>query len=199
MKIVIIDCGFGNHGNIRAAVSKIGIKISNDINHLEKKDIVLIPGVGNFKTSIQTLRINQIDKLILNHFHNGGKIIGICLGMQLLFDYGYEGGGSTGLSLIKGEVKRINQIVKNERPIFGWKKISHLNDKLKEFDKPMYFVHSYEVNCEDKSNIESTYLHEGKKIVSSVKSKNVYGFQFHPERSAEYGLKILKKVINMDF
>ncbi len=199
MKIVIIDCGFGNHENIRAAISKLGIKFTNDIDALDKKDIILIPGVGNFKNSMDTLKSKKLDKFILDHHKNNGRIVGICLGMQLLFDFGYEGGGCDGLSLIEGEVSKINKIVKNERPIFGWKKINHLNKKLTEFDKPMYFVHSYSANCKDKSNIESFYFYQGRKIISSVKSNNVYGFQFHPERSAEYGLKILEKVLNMNF
>ena len=80
--------------------------------------------------------------------------------MQLLFDYGYEGGGSKGLSLIEGEVKKINKSVKNDRPIFGWKKISHTIALLKNFDKPMYFVHSYEAICANQENIESTYLYQ---------------------------------------
>tara|TARA_Y100000589_G_C26948337_1_gene545369 strand:+ start:100 stop:696 length:597 start_codon:yes stop_codon:yes gene_type:complete len=195
MKIVIIDCGFGNHGNIRAAINKIGINFSNKIQDLEKKDIILIPGVGNFKNSIEIFRKNQLDKVILDHHKNNGRIIGICLGMQLLFDYGYEGGGSKGLSLIKGEVRKINKLVKNDRPIFGWKKISHSNKNLKNFDRPMYFVHSYGAECANQKNVESTFLYQSRKIVSSVKNGNVYGFQFHPERSAKYGLELLKTVI----
>jgi glutamine amidotransferase len=195
MKIVIIDCGFGNHGNIRSGINKIGLNFSNNINDLETNDILLIPGVGNFKNSIELIRKKQLDKIILDHHNKKGRIIGICLGMQLLFDYGYEGGGSQGLSLIRGEVKKINKSFKNDRPIFGWNKISHTNSALKAFDKPMYFVHSYEAICTNEDNIESTYLYQERKIVSSVKSNNVYGFQFHPERSAENGLQILKSVL----
>ena len=199
MKLVIIDCGFGNHGNIRAAVSKIGFNFTKNIRELEKEDILLIPGVGNFKSSIDTLRQNQIDQIILNHHKNGGNIIGICLGMQLLFDYGYEGGGARGLSLINGEVVKINKSLQNDRPIFGWKKVYHTNQELKDFNKPMYFVHSYEAKCSNKSNIESIYFYKEKEIISSVKNKNVYGFQFHPERSAENGLELLKRILFNSF
>ena len=105
-----------------AGINKIGFNFSNNINDLENNDILLIPGVGNFKNSIELLRKNQLDRIIVEHHNNNGRIIGICLGMQLLFEYGYEGGGSKGLSLIEGEVKKINKSFKNDRPIFGWKK-----------------------------------------------------------------------------
>ena len=100
--------------------------------------------------------------MILDHHRSNGRIIGICLGMQLLFDYGYEGGGSKGLSLIKGEVRKINKLVKNDRPIFGWKKISHSNKNLKNFDRPMYFVHSYGAECAYQKNVESTFLYQNR-------------------------------------
>lgn len=190
-KIAIIDYGMGNLFSIKSACKKVGLNghLSDDERNIMKSDAVILPGVGSFFEAMNKIKIKNLDS-ILKKFQNTQKpIIGICLGMQLFFDKSYEYKETNGLGLIKGEVKKLSS---NNHLNIGWhpiiKKKNHpivknINDK-----SHMFFVHSYYCKPIDNEIVltETNYL--GFSFCSSVQKSNIFGFQFHPEKSGENGL-----------
>tara|TARA_B100000965_G_C19592400_1_gene758547 strand:- start:143 stop:763 length:621 start_codon:yes stop_codon:yes gene_type:complete len=196
--IGVINFGLGNLGSITNSFEEINCKsiiIDNPID-INKVDHLILPGVGSFRVGMENLLKKGWEKSIFDHFKKGKPILGICLGMQLLFDWGEEDGGHKGLGLIKGQVKKMKTVKNRKLPHVGW---NELNFKKKHpiFENvrehvDYYFVHSYECEVEDKSNIISTSNY-GAEVVSCVgNGKNVVGTQFHPEKSPPNGLSILK-------
>lgn len=159
-----------------------------------------MPGVGAFKDAIENLKVRDLDKLIIKKAEEGIPILGICLGMQLLFDKSYEGGEYEGLSLIKGEIRKLdNSALEEEKikiPHIGWnnlriKKVSPILKDINENDF-VYFVHSYYGVVKSKEDLIGDTIYGNNKIAAVVGNNNVLGTQFHPEKSGEVGLKILK-------
>jgi glutamine amidotransferase len=196
--IGVINFGLGNLGSITNSFEEINCKsiiIDNPID-INKVDHLILPGVGSFRVGMENLLKKKWDKSIFNHIEKGKPILGICLGMHLLFDWGEEDGGHKGLGLIKGQVKKMKILENRKLPHVGWnelnfKKKHPIFENVKEH-VDYYFVHSYECEARDKSNIISTSNY-GTKIVSCVSNgKNVVGTQFHPEKSPPNGLKVLK-------
>lgn len=205
--IGIIDLGFSNVNSVEKAIAFLGytsnrIQFVEDFGNTQNFSKVIFPGVGSFKNASESLRSSAIDKCIVNYVMNGGHFLGICLGMQLLFDWGFEGGKIKGLGLIKGEVKEITPNSINEKvPHNGWNEV-HWNSNENAIrsgildGKDFYFNHSYSVHTEEKYVLAKTpYGANG--IISAVKKFNIYGTQFHPEKSQSAGLKILKNFIEM--
>ncbi len=196
--IAIIDYGVGNLFSLSSSFKKIGaeVMITSNPEDIKNADKLVLPGVGAFGDAAEKLRNSGLDKLIIEEANKGKKLLGICLGMQLLFDKSFEYGEHNGLGLISGNVIPMeNNIPKNLKiPHIGWNALKFHNASplfkyINEGDC-VYFVHSfYADNCEDALIASSEY---GKQITAAVAKDNVFGCQFHPEKSGNIGLNILK-------
>ncbi|HDK27823.1 MAG TPA: imidazole glycerol phosphate synthase subunit HisH [Candidatus Atribacteria bacterium] len=198
--IVIIDYGMGNLKSVKNAFTKVGYKtvITNDLNQIKKANALVLPGVGAFRDAIKFLRIKKVDKELIKAIEEGKPFLGICLGMQLLFSFSGEGGFFDGLDIISGKVKRFPNSVKC--PHLGWNKIkftsnSNHNKNPIFRDIPdesyFYFVHSYYCEPNYRATV-SSITDYGLEFSSSIWKGNLFGVQFHPEKSSTLGLKILK-------
>ena len=195
--IVIIHYGVGNLFSLRSSFSALGadIVVSDDEAVIAAADKIVLPGVGAFGDAIEKLRRSGIDKVVIREVKKGKKLLGICLGMQLLFEKSYEYGEWDGLGLLRGSVVPMEGKIPTELmiPHIGWnaliKKSSHpLLSGVKEGDC-VYFVHSfYAEGCEDSLIATAEY---GRSLTAMVAKGNVAGAQFHPEKSADVGLSIL--------
>ena len=196
--IVIIDYGVGNLFSLYSSFLKIGEKviISSDVNTIKSADKLILPGVGAFRDASIKLASTGLRDTVISAINNGVPVMGICLGMQLLFEKSWENGEFYGLGLINGEVVSINKDnVQNIKiPHMGWnnliiKKNHYLFKYIKNNDY-VYFVHSYKaIKCDDSIIATTNY---GTDITAVVAKDNIIGCQFHPEKSGEVGLKILK-------
>lgn len=194
--IAIIDYGVGNLFSLTSSFKAIGedVVITGDPKIIEKADKLILPGVGAFGDASKKLFDSGLDKVILEQVKNKKPLLGICLGMQMLFNESHEFGIHKGLGLIEGKVVYIDLPSNYKIPHIGWnalnfKKESPILKYINENDF-VYFVHSYHaVDCE-KSLVATTEYGMG--LTAIVQSDNVYGCQFHPEKSGDVGLKILK-------
>lgn len=206
-KIAIIDYGMGNTFSIESALKYVGLNsiITDKESEIMNCKAIILPGVGAFPKAMEKIKKKKLDKIILKAHENKKIIIGICLGLQLLFERSYENKITKGLGILKGEVvyfKKKNN-TKNKFNV-GWNKI-YLNLKNKDPNLKnlgnsfMYFIHSCHVNVNNKKIITSYSKFNSTKFISSVRNNNVFAYQFHPEKSAKYGLEIyksIKKLIN---
>ncbi len=203
--ITIIDYGMGNLRSVQKAFEKFcsNVIISPSAKDILKADKIILPGVGAFKVAMDELKKRDLIRPIKNYIQKGKPFLGICLGLQLLFSESEEGGKVKGLDIIKGKVKRFNEKDGLKIPHMGWNKIrvkrKAQSAKLLYGVKDgsyMYFVHSYYAAPEDKDVIlcETDY---GKNFTSGVSKDNVYGFQFHPEKSQSAGLKIIENFVRL--
>lgn len=198
--IVIIDYGMGNLKSVRNALNYLGIenKISDDYDEIRKADALILPGVGAFPDAMDTIEKLGLDKVIKEETEKGKYLLGICLGMQLLFEKGYEGLERTGLGLIKGNiVKMKDDREKNVKiPHIGWNNLKY-NRKdilLKNIDegKYVYYVHSYFAQSYNDEDLVAYSEYGENKIPGIIRRNNIIGAQFHPEKSGTVGLDILK-------
>ena len=198
--IVIVDYGMGNLKSVQNAFTKIGYKtvITDNPNLIKEADAIVLPGVGAFRDAIKLLKDKKIDHELIDAIKAGKPFLGICLGMQLLFSFSEEGGLFDGLNIIPGRVKKFPASVKC--PHLGWNKIKltnhdnhHINPIFKDVrdESYFYFVHSYYCEVDNPKIIYSTTDY-GLFFSSSIWRDNLYGVQFHPEKSSGQGLKILK-------
>jgi imidazole glycerol-phosphate synthase subunit HisH len=208
MNVTIVDYNSGNISSVinsfkEAAKKKINIQVTSDLNKIKSSDKVVLPGQGSFKSCIEAL--NGIDGLveILNEFAvtNKKPLLGICVGLQMFADIGYEEIETKGLGWLPGKVSKIdNQSGAFKLPHIGWNQVSIIKKskifKDIENNSHMYFVHSYEFIPEDKNVISATTDYSSK-IVCSVEKENIFGTQFHPEKSDKIGLKIIENFINL--
>ena len=196
--IAIIDYGVGNLFSLESSFAAIGaeVTVTADPAILRQADKLLLPGVGAFEDAAKKLRQSGLDDLIKELAAEGKPLLGICLGMQLLFDESYEYGCHKGLGLIPGGVKPIADVIPKDLkiPHIGWNALHFQKDcpifrEIKEGDC-VYFVHSfYATSCEDFTVATAEY---GAALTAAVAKDNIYGCQFHPEKSGAVGLKILK-------
>lgn len=197
----IIDYGVGNLFSLKSSLAFIGeeVRVSGDAGVISGADRIILPGVGAFGDAANRLSESGLDKLIIELAGKGRPLLGICLGMQLLFDKSYEYGETKGLGLIPGEVKSIAPIIPAEYkvPHIGWNAL-HFSEKgkgsplLKHINEGdyVYFVHSYvAADCGESLLASAEY---GAGITAVVSRGNVFGTQFHPEKSGDVGLRILK-------
>lgn len=194
--IVIINYGSGNLKSIRNGFSRIGEEsiISDDIYQMEKADALVLPGVGAFGNAMEQLE--KYKNLIHDHINAGKPFLGVCLGQQVLFTKSEESEGVNGLDVLKGEVLRLPEGLKI--PHMGWNNLEIKNKcSLLEGigNDYMYFVHSYYVKPEDENIIAATTSY-GIDIPAAICKDNVLATQFHPEKSGEIGLNILKNFVN---
>ena len=195
VKVGIINYGLGNIRSIIGAISYMGFEYvyTSDFQELDSCKILILPGVGAFHMGMENLKQNQLDLYLCNHLRNR-PLIGICLGMQLLFSIGTEFQTSKGLGLINGEVVKFNVDSGLRIPNIGWDNL--INHKFNFLDNSrFYFVHSFHVKPHDKSVITSESIFGGETFVSSVQQQNIYGFQFHPEKSGHSGISFLRNII----
>jgi len=208
MKVTIVDYNSGNISSVinsfkEVAIGKANIEVTADLNKIKSSDKVVLPGQGSFKSCVDAL--NKINGLIeaLNEFAINDKkpLLGICVGLQMFADIGYEETETKGLGWISGKVSKIdNQNGKYKLPHIGWNQINIIKQSKIfeniENNSHMYFVHSYEFIPEDKNVISATTDYSSN-IVCSVEKENIFGTQFHPEKSDKLGLKIISNFVNI--
>ncbi len=199
--ITIIDYGSGNLKSIRNGFNHIGmdVNVSSDFNDLEKADALVLPGVGAFGNAMMNLQPYQ--QIIKEHINDGKPFLGVCLGLQVLFTKSQENIGVKGLNIFDGEVVRFNASLKEKGlkiPHMGWNNLQITKNEcpiLKDIcNEYMYFVHSYYVQPEDENIIAATVDYEVQ-VPAVVYQDQIYATQFHPEKSGEIGLRILKNFV----
>ena len=208
MNVTIVDYNSGNISSVinsfkEVAKDKVNIEVTSDLNKIKSSDKVVLPGQGSFKSCVDAL--NKISGLVdtLNEFaiNNKKPLLGICVGLQMFADVGFEETETKGLGWVSGNVSKIdNQNGKFKLPHIGWNQINMVKDskifKGIENNSHMYFVHSYEFVPEDKSVISATTDYSSN-IVCSVEKEHIFGTQFHPEKSDKIGLKIIDNFITL--
>ncbi|MBE5736940.1 MAG: imidazole glycerol phosphate synthase subunit HisH [Clostridiales bacterium] len=201
--VVIVDYGVGNLFSLISSFKAIGVDAvaTGDKAIIESADKIILPGVGAFEDASKKLFDSGLAQVVIDQAKKGKPIMGICLGMQLLFDCSYEYGVHKGLGLIKGQVKPIGEVIPKDYkiPHIGWNALdfkgkSPIFKYLNQGDF-VYFVHSYYATDCDESVIATAEY--GANLTAAVQNGNVFGCQFHPEKSGEVGLKILKAFCEM--
>lgn len=206
--IAIVDYGVGNLSSLVRAVNFFDINtvVTEESSAVMDADAVILPGVGSFKAGISGLELRGLNETIKEAAAVGKPILGICLGAQLLLTTGHEFGTLNGLGIIPGEVVHFPSLPENEKlPHIGWNNIHSLTNKkwrntvldsIQEKDQ-VYFIHSYILQPEDKNNILSMSSYGGYKFCSAIQKNNIFGLQFHPEKSGRIGLRIINNFINL--
>ncbi len=208
MKVTIVDYNSGNISSVinsfeEVAKEKVNIEVTSDLNKIKFSDKVVLPGQGSFKSCVDAL--NDIEGLVdtLNEFaiNNKKPLLGICVGLQMFADIGFEENETKGLGWISGKVSKIdNKDGKYKLPHIGWNQINILKDSkiFKDIanNSHMYFVHSYEFIPNDKSIVSATTDYSSN-IVCAIEKENIFGTQFHPEKSDKIGLKIINNFIKL--
>ena len=201
--VAIIDYGVGNLFSLKSSLKEIGAEavVTSDEKVIAEADRIILPGVGAFEDAARKLRDSGMADVVKREAAAGKPMMGICLGMQLMFDVGYEYGVHEGLGLIRGSVRPIADVIPEgyKIPHIGWnllkfRKESPLFKYIKE-DDYVYFVHSYYAAECDESVIAVTEY--GADLTAAVANGNVYGCQYHPEKSGEVGMKILKAFMEL--
>ncbi len=199
--IAVIDYGMGNLRSVLKALEFAGANafISDDPQKISGSSAIVFPGVGSFGPASDNIKKQELEGIILDSIFKGKHFLGLCLGFQLLFDISYEEGRHKGLGVIKGEVKKFEPKEKLKIPHMGWNSVE-IKDPGKimfkgiEDNSYFYFVHSYYGLPEDK-NVFSGSSFYGIDFCSAIVKDNVWGCQFHPEKSSENGLKLLKNFV----
>lgn len=196
--VAIVDYGVGNLFSLKSSFAAIDVKaiVTSDPSEILGADRIILPGVGAFEDAARKLKESGLDKVLKQAVDKGIPLMGICLGMQMLFDKSFENGEFEGLGFVKGEVRPIKEVIPQDLkiPQIGWnalsiKKPSKIFKYIKDGDY-VYFVHSYyAANCNDSLIADTNY---GAPLTAAVQNGNVYGCQFHPEKSGDVGLRILK-------
>lgn len=209
--VVIIDYGHGNLYSINQACIQVGYNplISSIGEEIANADSLILPGVGAFKVAMDQLESKKLIDPINEFVKKGNYLMGVCLGMQLLFESSEEFGLHRGLGLVSGNVKKFPSEVNGNKvrvPHIGWNKIELNQDFTpdgsnalldKDLDDLYYFIHSYYVEPTNGKNILSTTKYQELSFCSAVQQDNIYGFQFHPEKSAKQGLSIYKNFLKL--
>ena len=208
MNVTIVDYKSGNISSVinsfkEVAKDKVNIEVTADLNKIKSSDKVVLPGQGSFKSCIDALnKINGLTEALTEFaISNKKPLLGICVGLQMFADIGYEETETKGLGWIPGKVSKIdNQNGKYNLPHIGWNLINIVKDskifKDIENNSHMYFVHSYEFIPNDKNVISATTDYSSN-IVCSVEKENIFGTQFHPEKSDKIGLKVIQNFIDL--
>ena len=205
--IGIVDYGVGNIFSIKCSLDYLGIKaeLTDDPKVLSRMDKIILPGVGAFGDAMNMLRSKCLDKSVVDLAHDGRPLLGVCLGMQILLEEGREHGVHKGLGLIPGYVEDMRKLIKNEDldiPQMGWNKLEYPKDKPRSElfsnlpdDSFVYFVHSYSaVGCDESIIATCDYSYP---VTAAISKGNIFGTQFHPEKSGEVGLEILRSFCNL--
>lgn len=206
-KITIVDYGVGNLYSLKRAFRFLRIEadISEDEAFIKKSDALILPGVGSFEAGMKGLKARGLVEVIRKFAELNKPMLGICLGAQLMLGIGHEFGIFDGLNIIKGKVVHFPKLQSNEKvPHIGWNSVyqssprwkrSIFNSMKENFD--VYFVHSYVLVPDNKENVFGLTKYGEYEFCSAIRKGNVYGCQFHPEKSGPVGLKIIKNFINI--
>ncbi len=207
-KITVLDYGLGNLLSVKRAIqyNNFDCLVSNSEKDIEESSHLIIPGVGSFSDGMKNLKKSYLSDCIFEHAKKGLPILGICLGMQLLADFGYEGGGENGLGLISGKVEMLptfDPVTNNQLkvPNIGWRKVSASQENSKVlFDqetnhREFYHVHSYQFLPSREEDIIGISKFGSIDIAVAIRKDNIFGTQFHPEKSGESGLHLLKNFL----
>mgnify|MGYP000928383513 CR=1 FL=1 len=208
--IAVIDYGVGNLFSLLSSLNYVGLdtKLTNDVEEIKSAKGIILPGVGAFRDAVSNLEKYGLKDILVDEAKNGKPFLGICLGMQMLFEKSYEYGEFEGLGLIKGTVEEIKKYIPENSdlkiPHMGWNNLK-INDEFRndkilknvnvENEEYVYYVHSYFAKADMKNIV--AYSEYGTKIPGIVKNKNVYGMQFHPEKSGAVGLNLLRTFGNI--
>ena len=210
-KCVVIDYGIGNTFSVMQALEKLGAnaELTSNFDTILAADRVILPGVGAFGRAIARLRNIGLEEVLLEYVSTGRPFMGICVGMQLLMERGYEFGEHQGLGLLQGAVEKIDfgslDETKERVPIIGWNHI-HTNPNNASQERlfvsddqkaSYYFVHSFEVKPENQEHIAAWSTVGQNELVAAVAHDNIFGVQFHPERSSYFGLRFLEKFLSI--
>ena len=197
--IAIIDYGVGNLFSLKSSLAFVGADavVTNDKKVIKNADKIILPGVGAFKDASDKLFASGLAEVVTEEVQNGKELMGICLGMQMLFEKSYEYGETKGLGLLKGEIRPISDIIDKDLkiPHIGWNALKFHGDRSPIFKyinegDCVYFVHSfYSEGCSDSLIATAEYSCD---ITAAVGKDNIYGCQFHPEKSGKVGLNILR-------
>ena len=202
--IAIVDYGVGNLFSLISSFKRIGadIVVTADPNVIEAADGIILPGVGAFEDAARKLRDTGLDKVVKAEAQKGKKLMGICLGMQMLFEKSFEYGCHEGLGLLKGNIIPMKDTIPNtlKIPHIGWNALhfTRKSDLFKYINQNdcVYFVHSYyATDCDDSVVATAEY---GKELTAAVQKGNIMGCQFHPEKSGQVGLNILRAFCEME-
>ncbi len=197
--IAIVDYGVGNLFSLKSSLKYIGadVTVTSDRNAIMQADKMILPGVGAFGDAVRKLRASGLDRVIVDQAKDGKPLLGICLGMQLLHEKSFEYGENCGLGLIPGEIRPISDVISKELkiPQIGWNSLRFCGEEAPIFKYIndgdfVYFVHSYYASGCDGYVIADTEY--SAYLTAAVANKNVFGCQFHPEKSGEVGLNILR-------
>lgn len=203
-KVAIIDYGMGNVDSVVRAVEEYGARaiLTHEESVMEEVTSIILPGVGAFSDGMRALRDRGLDVILRKQvFEHRIPFLGICLGMQLLAQKGFEGGETPGLGWIEAEVERLYPDSADTRiPHIGWNEVNYSQaDAIFEgipSGKDFYFVHSYHMVCKNESDVIGTTSYCGN-FVSAVRKENIFGVQFHPEKSQRFGLKALGNFLRL--
>ncbi|MEN2997952.1 MAG: imidazole glycerol phosphate synthase subunit HisH [Brevinematia bacterium] len=202
----VIDYGAGNIRSMVNAILRVGRKfgvevvVSSDVDTLKHSEKLILPGVGAFADVMANLRRNNLDVFIKDWIASGRKFMGVCVGLQVLFEVGYEGERVDGLGIFRGEVVRFSKA--EPIPHIGWNQINVVNENLffskEDSGKYFYFVHSYYAVVDTPEIVSTTTEYKGEVFVSSIFCENLFAVQFHPEKSHLNGEEVIRKFL-VDF
>ena len=207
-KVCILDYGIGNLKSLSNVFSKIEIDviITSDHKKILSSDYIILPGVGAFANAMEKLKNLNLDEVVVEYINKGKPFMGICLGMQMLFEKSEEFGITKGLGIIKGDVIKIPSKKKDMKlPHIGWNTLNSVNDALwndsvltnVRKEDSVYFIHSYCCLPKVNKSIIANTTYEGITLCASVQKDNVLGVQFHPEKSGPVGLKIINNFLKI--
>jgi imidazole glycerol-phosphate synthase subunit HisH len=199
--VVVVDYGVCNLDSVQRAFEECGaeVTVTGDARALAKADQIVLPGVGSFPVAMKNLIARGLAEALISEANSGAPVLGICLGMQLLATRGAEGAGADGLDLIPGSIERLIATPAERRiPHVGWNEVdptpdSPLFDGI-ETGTDFYFVHSYHFRCDDPADVAAVTPYVGG-FTSSVRRRNVFGVQFHPEKSQGSGFAVLRNFL----
>lgn len=208
-KVTIMDYGLGNLFSVQHSFEHVGaeVEVTSDADKIKAADYLILPGVGAFKHGMEKLREAGLVETVLEYANSGKPLMGICLGMQMLFEASEENGEFEGLGLLKGRVQKIESPTDENLkvPHIGWSKLCKpesqdwsktIFSNVSENDS-FYFVHSYQGVCEDEANLLAYVDYQGVNVTAAVGAGNVYGCQFHPEKSSESGLNLCRNFLSL--
>lgn len=206
-KIIVVDYGVGNLQSICKALRACGIEveITEEADKIKSAQAIILPGVGSFAAGIRGLKLRGLEEAMKTVVRKNIPVLGICLGAQLLLSKGYEFGEYAGLGIIPGQVMPFPVLAEKEKiPHIGWNKIRPPKSVLwqdtilkNQEEKEVYFIHSYILKPQNEADCLATTIYGGYEFCSAVKKGNIYGCQFHPEKSGLIGLTIINNFVKL--